>query len=222
MRNKLGRFADNEQRYNIVQQGKEFFEAAKGKWNSEHFKNENDIVLELACGNGEYTVGLAEKMPEKNFIGVDIKGSRMWVGSSQAIDAGMDNVAFLRTQILMLEKFFGESEISEIWITFPDPRPRDRDEKRRLTHTRFLEMYKKILKPGGWIKFKTDNTGLFDYTLELLQQRDDIKSHVFTKDLYEDEELMKDHYGIKTRFEAKFYALGEKIKYMKFQFKDDD
>ena len=218
MRNKLRRFKENEERYNIVQQGKENFETAKGNWNKEHFKNDNPLVVELACGYGEYSVGLARVNPDKNFVGVDIKGSRMWVGSSQAIEENLHNVAFLRTQILMVDRFFDEDEVDELWITCPDPRPRSRDEKRRLTYKRFMEMYKHMLKPDGWLKFKTDNTELFQYTLEELNKRPDIKNLTFTFDLYEREDLVPEHCGIKTRYEGIFTEKGEKIKYLKFQF----
>ncbi|BDD09267.1 tRNA (guanine-N(7)-)-methyltransferase [Fulvitalea axinellae] len=218
MRNKLLRFKENSERRNVLEDGKPVFETIKGKWNEEQFQNDNDLVLELACGRGEYTVGLARVDSERNFIGVDIKGCRIWKGSGMAIEEGLENVAFLRTQILMLEKFFDENEVSEIWITFPDPRPRDRDEKRRLTHKRFLDMYKKVLKPGGWMKFKTDNTDLFQYTLDTLAERDDIQDLEYTFNLYESE-YMPEHFGIKTRFEQKFYDKGEDIKYMKFRFK---
>ncbi|GGF48521.1 tRNA (guanosine(46)-N7)-methyltransferase TrmB [Echinicola rosea] len=217
-RNKLARFKANEENRNVVQEGKGIFEHIKGNWRKEQFKNEQPIVVELACGRGEFTVGLAREYPEQNFIGVDIKGARIWKGSTIAIQEGLENVAFLRTQIELLDRFFAGKEINELWITFPDPRPRDGDEKKRLTSPRFLEMYKPLIQEEGWIHFKTDNTGLFDYTLDVLQGREDVTDLVYTHDFYSSD-FRDDHHGIKTRYEAMFSAKGEKIKYLKFQFR---
>lgn len=218
-RKKLVRFKENEENPNVIQDGKEIFETIKGNWNETQFQNENPIVVELACGRGEFTVGLGRVFRDQNFIGVDIKGSRIWKGSSTATAEGIHNVAFLRTQIEQLDKFFATGEISELWITFPDPFPRDGDEKRRLTSPRFLEMYKPLLKAGGTVHFKTDNTGLFDYSLELFQSREDINLIGFTHDFYQSE-WKDDHFGIQTRYEKMFSDKGEKIKYLKFQFKN--
>lgn len=217
MRGKLRRFAENENRNNVLQPGKDIYEEIRGHWQEQYFKNTNDIVVELACGRGEYTIGLARLFINKNFIGVDIKGDRMWKGSSLAIQENLDHVAFLRTEILLLEKLFANGEISEIWITFPDPRPKDRDEKRRLTSPRYLEIYKRLLKPGGTIRLKTDNTGLYDYTLEVLQNRDDITNLHFTNDLYYSE-LKPECFDIRTRYEQKFKDQGHDIKYLRFEF----
>ncbi|WP_258104961.1 tRNA (guanosine(46)-N7)-methyltransferase TrmB [Marinoscillum sp. MHG1-6] len=217
MRKKLKRFAENHSRDNIIQPGKPLYENVRGSWNSDYFKEENPIVVELACGDGEYTVGLAQAEPSCNYIGIDIKGDRLYQGSTLAMEYDLTNVGFLRTQIHLLENFFDENEISEIWLTFPDPRPRDRDEKRRLTHTRFLNMYKKLVRKDGWFKFKTDNTALFDYTLEVLQNDFPVKNLEYTHDLYQTE-LVSDHYGIKTKYERIWSEKGEKIKYLKFQF----
>ncbi|MBN3519390.1 tRNA (guanosine(46)-N7)-methyltransferase TrmB [Algoriphagus lutimaris] len=218
-RKKLVRFKENEENPNVIQDGKPIFESIKGNWNEFQFKNSNPVVVELACGRGEFTVGLGRVFKDQNFIGVDIKGSRIWKGSSTATAEGIHNVAFLRTQIELLDRFFAEGEISELWITFPDPFPRDGDEKRRLTSPRFLEMYKPLLKKGGTVHFKTDNTGLFDYSLALFQEREDINLLGFTHDFYESE-WKNDHLGIQTRYEKMFSEKGEKIKYLKFQFKD--
>jgi tRNA (guanine-N7-)-methyltransferase len=217
-RKKLVRFAQNEANPNVIQAGKPLFETIKGNWHEVQFQNQNPIVVELACGRGEFTVGLGREYPEQNFIGVDIKGSRIWKGSSTATAEGLSNVAFLRTQIQNLDQFFAEGEISELWITFPDPFPRDGDEKRRLTSPKFLDMYKPMIKENGLVHFKTDNTGLFDYTLELVKSREDIEILAFTHDFYQSE-MRDDHHGIKTRYEKMFSDKGEKIKYVKFRFK---
>ena len=217
MRKKLRRFEENAQRRNVVEPGKPLFETIKGKWKEKQFKNDNPITLELACGRGEYTVGLAQHSNASNFIGIDIKGDRIWKGSSHADTLGLEHVAFLRTKIHDLLNFFAPGEVSEIWLTFPDPRPRDRDIKRRLTNPRFLDMYKEVLEPEGWFRFKTDNTGLFEYTLEVLAERNDIRNLEFTKDLY-NSPLNAEHFGIKTKYEKMFSEAGEKIKYLKFRF----
>ena len=216
-RKKLVRFAQNEANPNIIQAGKPLFETIKGKWNATQFGNDHPLVVELACGRGEFTVGLGREFPNMNFVGVDIKGSRIWKGSSTATADGIHNVAFLRTQIQQLESFFANGEMAELWITFPDPFPRDGDEKRRLTSLKFLEMYKHMVKAGGTIHFKTDNTGLFDYSLELIGAREDIKILAYTHDFYQSD-MRDDHHGIKTRYEKIFSDKGEKIKYLKFCF----
>ncbi|WP_422004696.1 tRNA (guanosine(46)-N7)-methyltransferase TrmB [Roseivirga pacifica] len=216
-RSKLKRFAENLERENILQDDKPNFDKLKGNWNKEHFKNDLPLIVELGCGKGEYSVGLAERFPQNNFIGVDVKGDRLWVGSTEAIEKGIDTVAFLRAQIQQIDTFFYENEVSEFWITFPDPRPKKRDVKRRLTSPRFLEMYKKLLKPEGIVNFKTDNTALFEYTLETLQERKDIKDLKFTFDLY-NSDLQEYTFGIKTTFEKKYLEKGVEIKYMQFKF----
>jgi tRNA (guanine-N7-)-methyltransferase len=216
-RKKLVRFAQNEVNPNVVQAGKPIFEQIKGQWNALQFANDQPLIVELACGRGEFTLGLGRQYPNQNFIGVDIKGSRIWKGSSSATAEGIHTVAFLRTQIQQLQDFFAPGEISELWITFPDPFPRDGDEKRRLTSPKFLEMYKQLVKPGGLIHFKTDNTGLYEYTDLVLKDRPDCQIHFITADFYESE-LRDAHHGIKTRYEKIFSDKGEKIKYIQFSF----
>ena len=217
-RQKKRRFAENKVRANLVESGKDFYDEIKGKWHLKVFTDQQPIVLELGCGKGEYTLGLAQAFPNRNHIGVDIKGDRLWVGSGIALREGIQNAAFLRTQIQFLEHFFKKGEIDEIWITFPDPRPKEKDEKRRLIAPRFLAIFQNLLKPDGWLKFKTDNTELFNYTLELINKnRISVKNLAFTHDLY-DSGYVFEHYGIKTKYERKFAALGETIKYLKFQF----
>ena len=176
-------------------------------------------MVEIGCGKGEYTVGLARIFPNRNFIGVDIKGDRLWVGSTIALEEKLKNVAFLRTQIQNIHAFFDKDEVDAIWITFPDPRPKKRDIKRRLTSPVFLELYKAMLKPEGMVYFKTDNSKLFEYTLEVLKARSDITHLDYTFDLY-DSKYIDDHFGIKTNFEQKYLKLGEKIKYLKFNFSE--
>lgn len=217
-RNKLERFEHNAESKNVVEYGKPNFGKLKNKWRTEHFENENDLVVELGCGRGEYTIGLGQKFPDVNYIGVDIKGSRIYTGSKTAIQESLDNVAFLRTKVEMIEDHFEESELDEIWITFPDPRPKDRDEKKRLTAPNFMEKYRKLLKQDGWLKFKSDSTSLFEYTMEQIQEgKIKVKNLEHTFDLY-NSELMDEHHGVKTRYEQLFFEKGESIKYMKFQF----
>lgn len=217
MKRKQERFRIIEERSNVLEPSKPQYLQIKSKWNSEYFKNGNPITVELACGRGEYTVELASRFPDKNFIGVDIKGERIWKGSTWAFERGLTNVAFLRTQILMIENFFCLAEVNELWLTFPDPRPRKRDIKRRLTSPRFMEMYKRILKPGGYVRLKTDNTGLYEYTLEEISARADVKDLKYTNDLYQSE-LRPECFDIVTRYEKEFAAKGEKIKYLRFKF----
>lgn len=205
------------QRQNVLEPGKELYDKIKGRWNADFFSGDLPLTLELACGRGEYTVALARHFPGRNFVGIDKKGDRIWKGSTWALEQGLTNAAFLRAQILYLDAFFAHGEADEIWITFPDPRPRQRDAKRRLTSPRYLDIYKKIIRPGGWIRLKTDNTPLFDYTLEVLQQRPDVANIAFTHNLYQSP-LRADCFDIKTRYEEMFSARGEQIKYLRFCF----
>ncbi|HNV30189.1 MAG TPA: tRNA (guanosine(46)-N7)-methyltransferase TrmB, partial [Cyclobacteriaceae bacterium] len=174
MKSKLKRFEIIAGRENVIEPGKDIFQTIKGKWNTDYFKRDKPITLELACGRGEYTVGMARLFPERNFIGVDKKGDRLWKGSTWAVEDQLANVAFLRTEILFIESFFEAGEVDEIWLTFPDPRPRIRDIKRRLSSSRYVDMYKKLLQPEGYFRFKTDNTDLFNFTLEELGYRNDL------------------------------------------------
>jgi len=218
-RRKLEKFKDNETSRNVIQPGKKIFDQIKGNWNHLVFKDDNPLVLELACGRGEYTVGLARLFPGRNIVGVDIKGSRIWNGSRTAETEGLSNAAFLRIQIQQLDQFFEENEVNEIWITFPDPRPRERDERRRLTHPRFLNMYRKILQPEGWVYLKTDNEGLFNYSLEILSSMKFIDQLEYTRDLYQSG-LVNHHHGIRTTYENRFLKDRIPIKYLRFQIKD--
>lgn len=217
MKRKKERFKIIEERSNVIEPSKENYHDIKGTWAQHHFKNQHPITLELACGRGEYTVGLAALFPNRNYIGVDMKGERIWKGSSWAVEQNLTNVAFLRTHILMIENFFASAEVDEIWITFPDPRPRKRDVKRRITSPRFLDMYKKLLRSGGYVRFKTDNTGLFNYTLEELQHRTDIHDLQYSHEVY-NSPLRPECFDIKTKYEQMFAAEGETIKYLRFRF----
>lgn len=216
MKRKKERFRIIEERQNVIEPSKPNYHTIKGNWHV-HFGNTNPITVELACGRGEYSVSLAKLFPNRNFIGVDIKGDRIWKGSTWATEHNLMNVAFLRTQILFIESFFEKGEVDEIWITFPDPRPRKRDIKRRLTSPRFLNFYKNLLKPSGYLRLKTDNTILFDYTLEVLSGRTDIADVADTKNLYESH-LRAECFDIKTRYEEEFTAKGQSIKYLRFRF----
>lgn len=212
-RKKLLRFQQNTESHNVIEPGKPLFESIKGNWLRDYFQNLNPIVLELGCGMGEYTVGLARVFTNKNFIGVDIKGDRIARGSQAALGEQLKNVAFVRTKIQEIERFFDENEVDEIWITFPDPRPRNKDIKRRLTSPRFIEMYRRIIKPRGLLHLKTDSESLFDYSLDVLQNTL-LQDVVFTKDLYQSA-LANDHFGIKTKYEGIFSAQGFKINYLR-------
>jgi tRNA (guanine-N7-)-methyltransferase len=217
VKSKLKRFEIIGTRENVIEPGKDIFKTIKGKWNTDYFKRDRPITLELACGRGEYTVGMARLFPDRNFIGVDKKGDRLWKGSTWAVEDQLANVAFLRTEILFIESFFEPGEVDEIWLTFPDPRPRIRDIKRRLSSSRYIDMYKKMLKPSGYFRFKTDNTDLFNFTLEELAFRHDLADFEYTHDLYESP-LRPECYDIKTKYEEMFAAKGEKIKYLRFKF----
>ena len=213
-KDKLRRFAEIETFANVYQleEGK----ALKGNWAANHFKNTNPVVLELACGKGEYSVNLATLFPDKNFIGIDYKGNRIWRGAKTAIEEGIHNVAFLRIQIENLLDYFAEGEIDEIWITFPDPQPQDSREKKRLTFPAFLNRYKVVLKPHGCVNLKTDNDQLYAYTVEKTAELNLIvhknTNHLYTSE-FADEVL-----SIKTYYEKKYLLHDKNINYIQFSF----
>jgi tRNA (guanine-N7-)-methyltransferase len=214
-RSKLEKFAAVAERDNVVQEGDALYGNLAGKWRELQFNNQNPIIMEVGCGRGEYTIGMARLYPEKNFIGTDIKGARIWKGSTMAIEEELTNVAFLRTYVERIEEQFDTHEIDEIWITFPDPRPKDRDIKKRLTSPGFLDKYLQIVKPGGIIHLKTDNLDLYAYTLEVLHERK-VKDLMYTEDLYKSD--LQDHtMGIYTTYEKRYLAEGIPIKYLQFK-----
>lgn len=213
-KDKLRKFAEVATFKNVVQldAGKEY----KGKWSAKFFGNDKPLILELACGKGEYTVNLAKLFPETNFIGIDYKGNRIWRGAKTALEEGIDNVGFLRIQIETILDFFEVDEVSEIWITFPDPQPQDSREKKRLTNPVFLERYKIILKEGGLMHLKTDSDFFYGYTREqiALQNLPVIKE---TTDLYKSD-MVDEVLSIKTYYERKYLAVDKSINYVEWKF----
>ena len=215
-KDKLKRFAEINTFSNVLQldEGKPF----KGKWAIGFFKNENSVVLELACGKGEYTVNLAKMFPGTNFIGIDYKGNRIWRGAKTALEEEVTNATFLRIQIEDLLDYFEPGEVDEIWITFPDPQPQVSREKKRLTSQRFLDKYRQVLKTGGFINLKTDNDGLHAYTKIKIFEAG-IKPDIITEDLYHSpyaDELL----SVKTFYEKKYLKENKNINYLKFSFNE--
>jgi tRNA (guanine-N7-)-methyltransferase len=206
---KLIRFAELETFPNVLQ----FPKNIKGKWH-EFFKNENPITLELACGKGEYAVGLARLYPEKNFIGIDIKGNRMWVGAKKALQENLNNAAFLRTEIDRINEYFKKNEVHDIWITFPDPQLRKSKAKKRLTHPKFLRLYKEFLSDDGQVHLKTDSPDLYQFTklviemygCKLLEDLDDIHA----------QPIVSEELKIKTHYESLDIAGSKRVHYLKF------
>jgi len=214
-KDKLRKFAEVATFKNVVQldAGKEY----KGQWSSKFFANDKPLILELACGKGEYTVNLAKLFPEKNFIGIDYKGNRIWRGAKTALEEGIDNVGFLRIQIETILEYFEENEIAEIWITFPDPQPQDSREKKRLTNPKFLERYKIILKEDGIMHLKTDSDFFFNYTVEQIDLLN-LTKFKQTADLYQSD-LVDEVLSIKTYYERKYLAVDKSINYVQWTFK---
>ena len=218
---KLAKFADMERYENVFQYP---FSVAdnvpfemKGRWREMYFKNDNPIVLELGCGKGEYTVGLAKLFPNINFIGVDIKGARMWTGATQALEEGLKNVAFLRTNIEIIDRFFAPGEVSEIWLTFSDPQMKN--PRKRLTSTFLMSRYRRFLKDGGVVHLKTDSNFLFTCTTYMVE-RNALPVLFRTEDLYHTEGIdaqTQTILGIQTYYESQWIERGLNIRYMKFR-----
>lgn len=210
---KLQRFADIKTFSNAL----EYPTDMQGNWHS-YFKNEHPLILELACGRGEYAVGLAQLHPNQNFIGVDIKGNRMYIGAKKALQDNLTNVAFLRTQIEKLPDYFNAGEVDEMWITFPDPQLRTSKAKRRLTHPRFLRLYQQVLRPSGSIHLKTDSPALYNFTREIIT-RYGLTLLNFSEDIYAGN-AVKEALKIKTHYESLDIAQSKKVFYLEFQLPD--
>ena len=221
-KNKLKRFNENDTFSNVYQPSREILTQSeyelKGQWNARVFKNNNPIVLELGCGKGEYSVGLAQKYPNKNFIGIDIKGARFWRGAKTALEEGIANVAFLRMQIELVDHAFAQHEVDEIWITFPDPQIKYKRTKHRMTNSEFLKRYKKILKPEGVINLKTDSEFMHGYTLGLLQGEGHEILHS-NHDVYKNEGSPEEVTSIQTFYESQYLEKNKAITYIRFKLK---
>jgi tRNA (guanine-N7-)-methyltransferase len=216
-RNKLSRFADMQKYPHVFEPDKDILlnedYSMKGKWRSDFFRNDNPITLELGCGRGEYTVGLASRYAQRNFLGVDVKGARMWKGATYALNTGMTNVGFVRSRIEFISRIFSPGEVGEIWVTFPDPQPKKAS--KRLIHSSFLNDYKKILGKGGVVHLKTDSRLLYEY-LQVILSFNQIEPEFASPDLY-----LQDHESeaaiLKTRYEEIFLKEGKPITYTRFR-----
>lgn len=221
-KNKLKRFNENATFSNVVQPTREEVVneqlVLKGKWRADFFKNNNPIVLELGCGKGEYSVGLAERYPNKNFIGVDIKGARFWRGAKTAVENGLQNVGFLRTQIELIHHCFAENEVDEIWITFPDPQIKYKRTKHRMTNSEFLQRYKQILKPEGLMHLKTDSEFMHGYTLGLLHGEGHEVIYA-NHNIYKNEGAPNVVTAIQTFYEKQYLEINKPITYIQFKIK---
>ena len=223
-KNKLKRFIQNESFSNVIQPKRQELLSKnfnyKGNWNSLHFKNNNPIIIELGCGRGEYTVNLAKLNPDKNYIGIDIKGARFWRGAKTSIDEKLDNVVFLRTQIELINLVFGKDEVDEIWLTFPDPQIKYQRTKHRLTNPFFINLYKKILKNKGIVHLKTDSEFLHGYTLGILKSFN-INLIFSNHDIYKNNNAPDEVINIKTHYEKLFLESNKNISYLSFTFHNE-
>jgi len=221
-KNKLKRFKENETFSNVFQPKREELITGKydlkGLWKTKVFNNANPLVLELGCGKGEYTVGLAQQYPDKNFIGIDIKGARFWKGAKTALEEDISNAVFIRTQIELIDLIFEENEVDEIWITFPDPQIKYKRTKHRLTNTEFLKKYKKVLKQGGVVNLKTDSEFMHGYTLGLLHGEGHEILHA-NHDVYKNVYSPKEVIEIQTFYEKQYLEEGKPITFIKFKLK---
>lgn len=216
-RQKKKKFKEIAENPYVIEEGKSFYRNSSGKWNAEFFVDNKPIVIELGCGRGEYTIGMAINLPAYNYIGIDVKGDRIWKGAKEILDKNISNAGFLRAHAAMLIDHFSLGEVDQLWITFPDPHPKKRNEKHRLVTSHFFDLYKKILKPGGGVHLKTDNSSLFWYALEVINLREDCILELATWNLYKSAHY-HEHYGIKTRYEKIFFEKGHQIKYLKLKF----
>ena len=223
-KNKLKRFIQNESFSNVIQPKREELLSKnfnyKGNWNSLYFKNNNPIIIELGCGRGEYTVNLAKLNPDKNYIGIDIKGARFWRGAKTSIDEKLDNVVFLRTQIELINLVFGKDEVDEIWLTFPDPQIKYQRTKHRLTNPFFINLYKKILKNKGIVHLKTDSEFLHGYTLGILKSFS-VNLIFSNHDIYKNNNAPDEVINIKTHYEKLFLESNKNISYLSFTFHNE-
>ena len=221
-KNKLKRFRENETFKNVFQPTREELTEQqyehKGQWNANFFKNDNPLILELGCGKGEYSVALAKKYPNKNFIGIDIKGARFWRGAKTAIEDNIPNVAFIRTQIELIEHVFAQNEVDEIWITFPDPQIKYQRTKHRMTNTSFLQSYKNILKPEGVVNLKTDSEFMHGYTLGLLHGGGHEVLYA-NHNVYKQEGSPEEVTSIQTYYESLYLKEDKAITYIRFKIK---
>ncbi len=220
-KNKLKRFEENLTFKNVIQPSREIlvdnnFEY-KGKWNDLFFKNNNPIIIELGCGKGEYSIELAKLNPEKNFIGIDIKGARFWRGAKTAVDEGLNNIAFVRSQIELIDKIFSMGEVSEIWITFPDPQIKFKREKHRLINLKFINLYKNILVPNGIINLKTDSEFLHGYMLGLIKSTNFLELIYSNHNIYNNSGAPEDVLSIQTFYELKFLKQQKPITFINFK-----
>jgi tRNA (guanine-N7-)-methyltransferase len=217
---KLKKFIQLDNFSNVIQPGDRYpvvDHALKGNWNTIHFKTNNPLTLEIGCGKGEYTIGLAKAFPEKNFIGIDIKGDRLWRGAKEATELGLENVAFLRIQAERINHFFARDEVSEVWLTFPDPQKEESRRRKRLSGPEFLQRFSKILSPQGVIHLKTDSRFLFDFTLQVIREHNhQLIEHTF--DLYSVNNISQPGLKeIQTYYEQKYLQQGLPIHYLKFR-----
>ena len=221
-KNKLKRFKENETFQNVFQPTREEVVGGqfplKGKWNSEFFKNNHPIIIELGCGKGEYSVGLAEQYPDKNFVGIDIKGARFWRGAKTAVESGMHNVAFVRTQIELIEGIFAEGEVAEIWITFPDPQIKYKRTKHRMTNSEFLKLYKRILQSDGVVNLKTDSEFMHGYTLGFLHGAGHEVIYA-NHHIYKHEGAPNEVTSIQTFYEKQYLERQKPITFVRFRIK---
>ncbi len=221
-KNKLKRFSENLTFGNVIEPTRDAVVSGdfiwKGNWNKDFFKNDHPLILELGCGKGEYSVGLAERYPDKNFIGIDIKGARFWRGAKTAVENNLKNVGFLRTQIELLEYCFAENEVDEIWITFPDPQIKYKRTKHRMTNSEFLQRYKKVLKPNGLMNLKTDSEFMHGYTLGLLHGEGHEVLYA-NHNVYRNEGAPEVVTAIQTFYEKQYLEINKAITYIQFRIK---